>query len=274
MRVALRRRRQRRQADQQDKKQREAGDAGPAAQRDVQVHRGSARIARQKPPSDQRSQRDHANLAGRGREKQCQDARSDCQRQPLAVGTERACHAPHRLRDHRDGDDLQAVQPSGVAEVTECADAVAKQDQGEGGRGGKPKPGGKGARKAAAQQAQRDADLAARRSGQELAQRHDVGVARFIKPAAARDKLITEIAEMRDRPAKRGHTQFEKCREHLGGATVRHRTVDVGSIIRHGPPSCARPALIAFGCDRNLLCGRPGVLISRRAAHGLTGGMA
>jgi hypothetical protein len=68
----------------------------------------------------------------------------------------------------------------------------------------------------AAQDAQREADLAGGRTGQELAKRDDVGVAAFVQPFPALDEFRPEIAEMRDRAAERGEAQFEESGENFG----------------------------------------------------------
>ena len=59
-------------------------------------------------------------------------------------------------------------------------------------------------------QADGEADLTARRARQKLAQRDEIGVGLFVEPAAARDKLVAEISDMRDRSAEAGQTKPEK----------------------------------------------------------------
>ena len=54
------------------------------------------------------------------------------------------------------------------------------------------------AQRARAQQPDRDADLAARWTGQRLAERHDLGVRRFVEPAPAHHVLAAEVAEVCD----------------------------------------------------------------------------
>jgi hypothetical protein len=49
----------------------------------------------------------------------------------------------------------------------------------------KPKPGGESPRQTGPQRAEGDADLAARRAGEELTKRDDIDVSRFIQPLAA-----------------------------------------------------------------------------------------
>jgi len=111
-------------------------------------------------------------------------------------------HAPDRVGDDRDRDDLQPMQPGGVRQVAEPSDAVAERNHRQRRWHREAEPGGERARQTGAQDADRDADLAARWAGQKLAQRDDVGERRLVEPSAARDKLGAEIAEMRDRSAK------------------------------------------------------------------------
>jgi hypothetical protein len=66
-----------------------------------------------------------------------------------------------------------------------------------------------------AQQADRDPDLAARRTGKRLAEPHDVGERRFVEPLRADDVLAPEVTEVRDRSTERGEPQPQRDAEHL-----------------------------------------------------------
>ncbi len=55
---------------------------------------------------------------------------------------------------------------------------------------------------AGAQQAEREAELAAGRPRQKLAQRRQLSEVLFIEPAAASDDFAVELAQMGDRPAE------------------------------------------------------------------------
>ena len=57
---------------------------------------------------------------------------------------------------------------------------------------------------------QREADLAAGGSGQELTERDQVGETVFADPMPAHHELAAEIAQMRDGPAERGQAQAQK----------------------------------------------------------------
>jgi hypothetical protein len=58
-------------------------------------------------------------------------------------------------------------------------------------------------------------NLAAGRTGQELAERHEIGIGLFVEPAAANDKLRAEIADMSDRAAKAGKAEPEEDQENF-----------------------------------------------------------
>ena len=80
---------------------------------------------------------------------------------------------------------------------------------------------GQGAQRAGPHQAQREADLAGGRAGQELAQRHQIGIAGLVHPASPGNELVAEIAQMRDRPAKGRDAEFQEGAEHLAGRALR-----------------------------------------------------
>ena len=73
-------------------------------------------------------------------------------------------------------------------------------------------------RAAGARQADGEADLAARRSRQELAEPDEIGEGVFIEPPPPGDELAAEIAQMRDRPAEAGEAQPEEdAAQHFDG---------------------------------------------------------
>src|SRR3546814_8966131 len=60
-------------------------------------------------------------------------------------------------------------------------------------------------------------DLAAGGAGQELAERHEIGVAGLVDPFAAHHQLVAEVTEMGDRAAERSQPELEEGAEHLAG---------------------------------------------------------
>ena len=139
--------------------------------------------------------------------RECQHGGGHRDRCAFPVGAKVPRHAPDRLGNDRDGDDLEPVQPCCVAEIAERGDAVAEEDQRQRRRHREADPSRERARHARPQHADDDADLAACWSRQELAQRDDIGVVRLIEPAAALDELGAEEPEMRDRPAEAGQPE-------------------------------------------------------------------
>jgi len=114
------------------------------------------------------------------------------------------------MRHHGNGRQLEAVQ--------QRLPVGAGKDRAERGEGKQEQCGrqGKGTecRECTAptgpQQSDRKAELAARRSRQELAGRQHLRIARFIHPVTALDKLAMEIAQVRDRSAEAGQAKPEK----------------------------------------------------------------
>jgi hypothetical protein len=71
------------------------------------------------------------------------------------------------------------------------------------------------AERSRAQEPDRDTDFAARRTGKRLAERHDVGVGRFVEPLPADDVLAPEVTEVRDRSTERREPEPQRDAEHL-----------------------------------------------------------
>ncbi|MNL47749.1 hypothetical protein D3C87_1705520 [compost metagenome] len=92
--------------------------------------------------------------------------------------------------------------------------AQGKQDQGNRRRQRKASPGRQRARVSGPGQPQRDADLAARRPRQELAQCNQIRVAAFAQPAPSRDELIAKVAQVRNRAAERGQPEAQEDQKH------------------------------------------------------------
>ena len=94
-----------------------------------------------------------------------------------------------------------------------CAESEGGEQRGRG--QGKAGPRRKPAQVACAQKADGKADLAARRAGQELAERDEVDVGAFVEPAPPLDELGAKIADMRDRAAKAGESKAEEDAKHF-----------------------------------------------------------
>src|SRR5215470_3285282 len=106
------------------------------------------------------------------------------------------------------------MQPARCGEITERRHAIAEGDHRERRGQGEAEPGGERAGNAAAQHANDDADLAARRSGQELAERHDVSIVLFAQPAPAIDELGAKEPEMGDRAAEARQAETKEDEEY------------------------------------------------------------
>src|SRR5690606_14409573 len=80
---------------------------------------------------------------------------------------------------------------------------------------------------------QGQSDLAAGWTGQELAEGHQIGVTALGQPAAADDKLVTEVAKVRHGPAKGGQAQTQEDQKD-GPGTVAGCRIDRGNGWLHG----------------------------------------
>jgi hypothetical protein len=87
-----------------------------------------------------------------------------------------------------------------------------------------PDPGRDAAEHSSPPRADRDPELAARRSGQCLGQCDEVGEGRLIEPVPLLDVFAAEIADVRDRPAERGQAEAERRAQDLeDGSAIRRR---------------------------------------------------
>ena len=137
------------------------------------------------------------------------------------VWRQRAGHAPDGLRDNRHGHQLQAVDQALAGAGLDRGRAKGDQQHDEGRGQGKAAPCGKATEQAAAaQDAERKADLARRRSGQELTEGDEVAVACFVDPLAAQNELVAEVSQVRDRAAERGQPEAQKDQQHLDGISA------------------------------------------------------
>ena len=101
----------------------------------------------------------------------------------------------------------------------ERARTIGEENEKNGGRQRESGPGGKAAESAGTHQSEREPDLAARRAGQELAQRDEIGIGLLVEPAPAHHEFVAEIADMSDRTAEAADPQFEEDQQDLERGT-------------------------------------------------------
>ena len=219
--------------------------------------------AAQQHKADKAAENDGGKLPPGRRQRQHHDGRHDGERGALAIGRQRAHHRQHGLRHYRHGGDHQPMQPAAVQRIAERGDAIAEQNQRDRRRQREAAPRRERTGIAGARQPDGDADLAARRSGQELRQRHEVDIGLFVEPTPAHHEFLVEIAEMRDRAAEAGESEPEKHGEDFRGAAAPRARVGrrVGSA-SHGAKLLGRGA-------ENKAPVRGGRLIRRLSQGGL-----
>jgi hypothetical protein len=119
------------------------------------------------------------------------------------------------VRNDRYGRRLQPLNPAAAAFRSQRRRAIGEtghQDR----RGQRERhPGGKQSRIARALQPDRHADLAGGRAGQELAERHEIGIGLIADPVPALHECLAEISEMGDRSTERGQAKAEEDAEDL-----------------------------------------------------------
>ena len=169
------------------------------------------------PQAGHAPQRDGQDLGARGRADQDDQGRHHRDRRALAVGAERAGHAPDGLGDDRHGHELEAVQEAGPQRSLKRARAMREEDEGD--RGGQREscPRREAAEIARPHEPEGKTDLATRGAGQELAETDEIGVGMLVEPAPPHDELFAEIPDMGDGPAKAAHAELAEGEEHFEG---------------------------------------------------------
>ena len=96
---------------------------------------------------------------------------------------------------------------------------VGKGGHQNGRRKGEPEPGREGTLPPGPFPADHQADLAAGRTGQKLAQRHDIRIVGIVDPLSPGHEFILKISKMGDRAAKRSATELQEGAEDLAWAS-------------------------------------------------------
>ncbi|KAH0409273.1 hypothetical protein KCU90_g21049, partial [Aureobasidium melanogenum] len=155
-----------------------------------------------KDDTEQRPECDHQQLGVHRRQdgKHCDGNKGDGR--SLTIWAQTPRHIPHRLCDHRDCHQFQAVDQALPRSIAEVRSERSKADKQENGWQGEATPRGQTAEPSRSHKPDRKSHLTAGRAREKLAQRYEVGVGLIIEPTPVFDELTTEIAEMSDRAAK------------------------------------------------------------------------
>ena len=113
---------------------------------------------------------DHQQLPPARRPGQDAHRRRNCDRCSGTIGTETSCHPPDGQRHDRHGGSLQSAKPAGAFQVAELGYSVGEKDQQRRRWSGEAQPGGQSSGQAGPPDSQRNANLAAGRARQELAE--------------------------------------------------------------------------------------------------------
>ena len=147
------------------------------------------------------------------RHEQNEHQRSHGDRGVNLAGDQVLRHAVHSLRHDSDSRSLQTEQPACLADIAQLRDAQRERHHEQHRRQREAHPRQEHAQVPGALQADRHTHLARRRPGQELAQRHQVGVLLVRKPLPLLHEFVAEIPQVRRRPAERGAAEAEEDSE-------------------------------------------------------------
>jgi len=111
-------------------------------------------------------------------------------------------------------DDQETVQPAQIEPVAKRDHAESEENESQRGRGGKRKPCSKRSGQPRLRQADADADLAARRTGSELAQGDQIGVGPVSDPLAPVDEFLAKVAQVSDGSTEGSKSKLEEDHEH------------------------------------------------------------
>lgn len=147
-------------------------------------------------------------------------------RRTLTVGTKVARHAPDRLRHDGDCRQLQSVQQADTDRAAQRSGAVSEENEDHGRRQGKSGPGGERAQIAGPHQADREADLTAGGTGQELTKPDQIGVGMLVDPVPPYNELVAEVPDVGDRTAEAGQAEPQENPQNLQRRTRAGPLVD------------------------------------------------
>ena len=163
----------------------------------------------------------HKELAERAGQRQGDAGRQQGRNPAGQVRAEAACHQPHRLGDHGDGRELQAVQGApGERMALQRGGPMAREEHQQSGWQREAAPGGEPAEPAGALQARGKTPLGWKRGPAETGTAPEDCVFFLADPAAPVDKFTPKIAEMRDWPAERTETEQEKGPQNFACAAL------------------------------------------------------
>ena len=139
-------------------------------------------------------------------------------------------HEPEGLRDDGHGGQAEPVGESG-RDPGAGASHPGEDDHEQRRRHGETEPGDEAAEHPRLTRSDGDAELAAGRARQRLAERHELAEGGVVKPAAPFDVFAPEVPDVGDGPPERGQAQAQRRDADFGGprpegASVTLRAVD------------------------------------------------
>lgn len=194
------------------------GDDAGHAERRQRRRRGLDDTAQEREPTEH-PDGESPQLPRSPRKEQREGEADDGDTRPRGVGRERAGHPPHGLGDDRHRHDLQTRDHAGGDGAAEHGGSPGERDEKDGGGKGESEECGERAEHSGPLEPHREAHLARGRTGEELAERHEIGVRPVVHPLPAHDEVVTEVPEVRDGPTERGEAETKEGEEHLADGT-------------------------------------------------------
>ena len=210
------------------------GEGDEAARRDEPSRRERSRQRRrgrraaQAEEAHEPAESDRGSLTAEAVPGEGDRGRGDGERHPAQVGREGPAHRDDREPDDRHGHQLEPVHPARAADVG----GPDRQRDGRHrhcGRQREARPRREPARDTGPARADRHAELARRRAGQQIRDCDELGELLLVDPAPLLDVDPAKEADVGDRPAEGRQAETECDREDLGGAAgVRQSRVAPG----------------------------------------------
>jgi len=140
--------------------------------------------------------------------------RGEGDRSAARVPRERTGHSPDGDRDDDDRDELEHAYDR-HERAAQSIEGVGEDHHEDGRREREAEPRQKRTERSRAEEADRNADLAARWTRKRLTQRDEIRVGGLVDPVPAHDVLATEVPQMSDRPTERREPEPQRDEEDL-----------------------------------------------------------
>ena len=210
-----------READEERDEGREAAERDQRPPPELQDRYGLGRGRRECEHADDRTGGEGRRLPREATSTEHEDGADGGERQSRGIRRQRSSHREHGQRDDGHRDELEPLDPPRVPDVRLADDERERRHRkGRGQR--EADPGCEPAQAPRTTSADRDAELARRRAGQQARDRDQLCELLLVEPFATLDVLGAEVPDVRDRAAERREPEPPGNPQNLrGGAAWR-----------------------------------------------------